>query len=153
MKKFIIVFFCLSLLPYKSVFAEYTAVDGDSIEYFGERIRLQGIDAPELYQKCWNSSGEEYFCGLEALHFLQDKIKNKKISCECEQKNDKYGRKLCECFAASENLNAEMVENGYAVSYKTEKYLSAEKSASSAKKGIWQGKFMRPAIYRALNRH
>ena len=31
--------------------AEYKAVDGDSLVRGDERIRLKGIDAPELYQE------------------------------------------------------------------------------------------------------
>ena len=37
--------------------------DGDSIKIGNSRIRLQGIDAPELKQKC-KKKNQEYSCGL-----------------------------------------------------------------------------------------
>ncbi len=41
-----------------------TAADGDSIEIAGNRIRLEGIDAPELAQTCADTQGQ--IMGLRA---------------------------------------------------------------------------------------
>jgi endonuclease YncB( thermonuclease family) len=47
--------------------------------------------------------------------------------------------------------DGKMVKSGWAVSYDNY-YNDAEATAKESKSGIWQGKFMRPELYRALNR-
>lgn len=132
--------------------ADLKVVDGDSLELDGERIRMQGIDAPEYKQSCRDENGGEYRCGLEALSYLKELIGTQKVDCRCEDKPDRYKRKLCECFVGNTNLNREMVRNGWAVAYRYEKFKKDEKYAKKHKLGIWQGKFMRPALWRSLKR-
>ncbi len=125
-------------------------VDGDSLEIRGERIRLQGIDAPEFLQKCYDANGWKFRCGHEALTYLK-KLTQGGVSCDRYGK-DKYGRSLTECFTKSGiNINREMVKQGWAVAYGGS-YLAEERQAKAAKRGIWRGKFMRPELYRALKR-
>ena len=45
-----------------------------------------------------------------------------------------------------------MVKDGYARSYRSEKFEKDEEKAEKAKLGIWQGKHMRPALYRILQK-
>lgn len=132
--------------------AEYTAVDGDSLVRGDERIRLKGIDAPELYQECYDENKIAYNCGEESLEFLQNLMNKGEVQCKCQKRRDRYKRKLCECFVSTLSLNHEMVASGYAVSYKSKKFEQDEKSAQEHKYGIWRGKFMRPSIYRSLER-
>ncbi len=132
--------------------AELYAVDGDSLEGDGRRIRLEGIDAPEYKQYCFTADNNKYDCGADSLSFLQNLMKNKKINCKCEEERDRYNRELCVCYADKLNLNKAMVKNGRAVCYRSKRYKSAEKNAKNKKLGIWQGKFMRPALYRMLLR-
>lgn len=135
-----------------AVAGNYYPVDGDSLEQNDERIRLDGIDAPELAQSCYSASGEEYACGKQALQYLQNLTKNREVDCKCLEQNDIYGRRICECFAGEVSLNEAMVAAGWAMTYRDEKYAKAEQDAQLGKRGIWQGKFMRPALYRALER-
>lgn len=37
--------------------------DGDSFIIQGRKVRLWGIDAPEYYQNCFDTEGNEYPCG------------------------------------------------------------------------------------------
>ena len=46
-----------------------------------------------------------------------------------------------------------MVKAGWAVTYRHEMFKSAEEKAKKAKSGIWQGRFMRPELYRVLKRY
>ena len=127
-------------------------VDGDSLENSSRRIRLQGIDAPEYKQKCFDKLGKKYRCGIEALDYIKKLMTGKTIRCECEAKPDRYGRELCVCYADDIEINRQMVAHGQAISYRSDRYNEEEKTAKEQKLGIWQGKFMRPELYRALKR-
>lgn len=125
-------------------------VDGDSLEVGNERLRLMNIDAPEFFQKCYDASGWKYLCGFEATEYLK-KLMSGQVRCERYGK-DRYGRSLVECYRADGmNIGQEMVRSGWATAY-NEKYQADERQARAMKKGIWQGKFMRPELYRGLKR-
>ena len=134
----------------------FEVVDGDSLQTPSRRIRLVGIDAPEYFQECEDSQGKKYKCGKQAKAYLENLIKKgyangKKLKCRTEGV-DRYNRELSVCYIGDVELNFEMVKSGNAVSYKNEKYSLVEKRAKQRSKGIWQGKFMRPEIYRAIKR-
>ena len=132
--------------------AEYKAVDGDSLMLEERRLRLDGIDAPEFTQSCFDAAGAEYLCGLKSLKYLESLMTDSVVKCDCLPEPDIYNREVCECFADEVSLNRAMVYAGYAMTYRSEKYADAEQNAKSAKRGMWQGKFMRPALFRALER-
>ena len=52
--------------PGQALEGRAAVIDGDTMEINGERIRLQGIDAPEVAQTCSKDSGKPWNCGLEA---------------------------------------------------------------------------------------
>ena len=135
-----------------SALAQVKVVDGDSLEIGDRRIRLDGIDAPEFVQTCFTALGEEYACGKEALDFVEELIKDKPVDCRCLPEKDRYGRELCECFVDDVSVNTALVQAGWAMSYRDAKYDELQAKAEAAKCGIWQGKFMRPALFRALER-
>ena len=152
MKKVFLYFFILTLLSGAVFAAEYRVVDGDSLESGERRIRLDGIDAPEFVQNCYDATDASYPCGLEALKYLENLIQDSEVQCDCLPEPDIYGREMCECFADDVSLNRAMVFGGYAVTYRSDRYAAAEQNAKEAKRGIWQGRFMRPALFRALER-
>ena len=41
-------------------------VDGDTFVIGSEKVRLQGIDAPETDQVCLNANGVRWTCGIDA---------------------------------------------------------------------------------------
>ena len=128
-------------------------VDGDSLEIDGQRIRLDGIDAPEYKQICKDATGKDYACGQKALEFAQNFIAQSEVDCQCLPEKDRYQRELCECFVNEESLNKALVTAGWAVPYRADEYSAAQKEARRYKRGIWQGKNMRPALYRILQKH
>ncbi len=123
-----------------------TAIDGDSIMYNNQDMRLFGIDAPEYHQQCLDENSKTYHCGDIAYKELQKLLKNP-TECKVITK-DRYQRKIVVC----DDVNRQMVLSGWALSYYSDKYKSEEQNAKDNKRGLWQGKFMRPDLYRALNR-
>ncbi len=149
MRLFIFLFFCLILA--NSALAYHKVVDGDSLEVDGKRVRLQGIDAPEYKQMCFDKDQKSYDCGAKATEELKKIIGKNPLKCNFLG-HDTYKRKLAICYVNDLNINKKMVEDGWALSYdfKTEGFPDEENQARLGKKGLWQGKFMRPEIYRRL---
>ena len=123
--------------------------DGDTIRIGSTRVRLAGIDAPELSQKCTIPNVAVWACGQTAKEHLQELIGGAEVSCESQGK-DRYARKLAKCFVGINNLNATMVLDGYALAYRrySTGYVWAEDYARSAKRGIWSTDFINPEQYR-----
>lgn len=121
--------------------------DGDSLSLGGERIRLWGIDAPELSQTC-RRQGQDYPCGRLARDALRRLTEGRQISCEGWQR-DRYQRLLADCSASGVDLSASQVAAGWAVAYGG--YLLEEARARNAGLGLWQGEFERPSDWRALH--
>ena len=137
--------------------AKIKVIDGDSLKIDDKEIRLIGIDSPEYFQLCKDKDNQDYECGYQAYQYLKllidSGIKNgKKLKCR-KKDTDKYHRELSECFIGKKNLNRAMVKSGNAISYWSEKYKKSENKARKNKKGIWQGRFMRPELYRILKKY
>jgi endonuclease YncB( thermonuclease family) len=126
-----------------------TVVDGDSLRMGQKRIRLEGIDAPELAQTCI-SGGRVVNCGRQARDHLRALISGRSVSCEGWQ-SDKYGRLLARCTARSIELNAAMVRDGWAVAYGDFALQQAE--AQAERRGLWQGDFELPREWRRKHAH
>lgn len=121
-----------------------TVADGDTLTVNGVRIRLKGIDAPELDQLC--RRGEEtYACGRASRSHLVQLIGGARVTCS-NQGRDRYGRVLGVCEAGGRELNRAMVESGWAVAYGG--YTAEEMRARAAPAGLWQGAFDRPLAWR-----
>ena len=57
-------------------------IDGDTIRIAGERIRLHGIDAPEMDQVCHTTRGRPYECGVVAKKALSDLLRGRTVKGE-----------------------------------------------------------------------
>lgn len=125
------------------------AVDGDTLEFDGKRVRLEGIDAPEIGQTCGRRLFGTWSCGRAAQRALDDLVHGRRI--ECESKGlDKYGRDLGICFVDGRDINAELVRQGMAwafVQY-SQSYVGAEAEARKSRAGIWQGHAEAPWTFR-----
>ena len=128
--------------------------DGDTIRIANERIRLHGIDAPEMQQKCGTETGELYQCGQTASEKLREAIGNQPVDCQFFER-DRYNRIIGTCFnAIGKNIQSWMVEGGWAVAYRrsSTRYVKEENAAREAMRGIWRGMFAMPWSWRRQNR-
>jgi len=102
-----------------------------------EKVRLIGVDAPEL------SSSECY--AIQATDFLTRLLLHKTIGLEFDvQQRDKYGRLLAYVWLGDEMVNEVLVREGYArakeyppnVRYAA-RFAQAEREAKATNRGLW----------------
>jgi endonuclease YncB( thermonuclease family) len=105
-------------------------VDGDTVdiamyhvetkEIFKYRVRLYGIDTPEKRPlKSDLNREKEIAASKQSTKALTDKLQeNNNIVTALFYKPDKYGRLLCTFYDnKGEDINAWMIQKGYAISY------------------------------------
>lgn len=123
--------------------------DGDTITALTSqkekiKIRLYGIDAPELKQPF----------GKASKRHLIDLISNNSLNIN-EKGKDKYGRTLAVLYNGDQDINAQMVIDGYAWAYDkfSKDYVAFQQNAQALKKGLWIDKdVVRPSDFRKLKK-
>lgn len=121
-----------------------TVQDGDSLRLGQIRLRLSGIDAPELSQTC-RANGARSHCGRMARAHLVALTADRPVNCTGSQQ-DRFGRLLVRCATGGIDLNRTMVRDGWAVSF--DDFPAEEAEAREAGRGLWSGEFMAPADWR-----
>jgi endonuclease YncB( thermonuclease family) len=127
-----------------------TVTDGDTIRMGETRIRLEGIDAPEISQTCTRSNGTRWRCGKASKAALIEKIGQQTVRCEISG-TDRYKRSIGTCFVGKLNLNQWMVQNGWSVAYArySKMYVADEQQARRRRLNIWSGDFEVPNEFRS----
>lgn len=136
----------------QSIVGTASVADGDSLTVAGKRVRLFGIDAPELNQTC-QKDGASWRCGEAAKAQLATLVDGQQVEC-FGQGVDQYGRVLAVCSVGRDELNRVMVEQGWALAYRTysDDYVQAEQGAKADRLGIWTSTFLQPAEFRHAKR-
>lgn len=129
----------------------FYVIDGDTLAKGGQRLRLAGIDAPELDQSCHSADDRIWPCGRVARERLEDLISSGDVECRGAEV-DRYHRRLVTCYMDHSNLNARMVGAGMAISTGLLTYQREQLRAESEKLGIWAGRFQRPSSWREEKR-
>ncbi|MGK6315008.1 thermonuclease family protein [Neorhizobium sp. DT-125] len=124
----------------------FYAIDGDTLSAGGERLRLQGIDAPELDQTCEDDRGRSWECGKEARRLLARLTADARTEC-LGRDRDRYRRLLVRCHAGTENINAVLVRRGLAIA--SGRYADEQVAARRERQGLWAGRFESPQDWRA----
>lgn len=125
--------------------------DGDSLRAGDIRIRLHGIDAPEMKQYC--QLEERYACGRSAQAYLASVLGDKALV-RCDHlETDRYGRYVMRCYHNGLDISAGMVRAGWALAYRryAQDYIADEAEAKAAKRGLWAGTFQAPWDWRRQN--
>ena len=139
-----------------SLFEVVSVTDGDTLRVLvdkkEEKVRLIGIDTPEIAQKPWGGYAKTY---LESL--LNGSGWKVKIEYDLE-KRDKYGRLLAYVRTNDGKLvNYLLVQNGYAMLYTVppnvryvDDLTSAQREAREKELGIWSKDGLKetPGTYR-----
>lgn len=122
-------------------------VDGDTIDIKTDNgtasVRLIGINAPEVSHG--ESKGECF--GDESTSHLEQLIGGSEITLEYDESQgryDKYNRILAYIYVGNDNINYQMIRDGYAREYTYETpykykndFVKAGDSAAEEKLGIW----------------
>lgn len=124
-------------LDYEIRYVAYV-IDGDTfVDKNGEKVRLIGINAPEIGERCYE----------EAKARLKELIEKKYVKLVYDVKRkDRYNRTLAYVFVNDLNVNLIMIKEGYAVVYPDRlntrflnEFYSAEKYARENKIGcLWK---------------
>lgn len=123
-------------------------VDGDTLEVAGVKVRLFGVDAPELDQLC-ERGGQPWACGQAAREALGAIIGRKRVVCAV-QDHDRYGRDVAVCETAAGDVGAALVRQGMAIAYRrySGRYVNAEAAARAEGLGLWSSVWVQPETYR-----
>lgn len=140
----------------ESVVGRASVVDGDTIDIQGERIRFNGIDAPESSQLCLDEVGNKYRCGAVSAKALADFLSTSlPVSCTVVDR-DRYGRFVGDCHLANgKSVQEWMVSSGHALDwarYSGGKYATLQEEAKNGRRGVWKGDFQEPWSWRADNK-
>lgn len=124
--------------------------DGDTIALRCDqgilKVRVWGIDAPEMGQKPWGAKSRE-----QLQDILPKKVKVKVIDV------DRYDRTVARLYAGNEDLGLALVRQGGAIVYDRYNNLSAYETAQTQAKreklGIWarSGAHQDPEAWRRVN--
>lgn len=121
----------------------FTVVDGDTLAVRGERLRLAGLDAPEIDQSCERPDGTPWPCGRVARARLSALLAG--TAPECRGRTvDRYGRPLVTCVIDGESLNARLVREGLALATGSPAYHAEQAAAKGERRGLWSGRFEMP---------
>ncbi len=133
-----------------------TVIDGDTIEIAGQRIRFNGIDAPEGQQYCDDTKGFEYACGRKAANALDGFLSASRPTRCTFVSWDQYDRYVGDCVRADgRSIQEWLVENGHALDwprYSADAFAIQQDRAKQSHRGVWQGEFQEPWEWRSAQR-
>jgi endonuclease YncB( thermonuclease family) len=132
----------------ESVFSgPFFVIDGDTLAVGPERLRLLGIDAPELRQTCLDEAQRAWACGEEARAALARLMRGELPECRGEAR-DRYRRVLVSCVSGGQTVNGRMVASGFALATGAITFRREQSGAETAHRGIWRGTFEHPRVFR-----
>ncbi|MGH1559617.1 thermonuclease family protein [Caulobacter segnis] len=109
--------------------------DGDTIRCGNERVRLFGVDAPEVRRGQTPAEPFAYDARDELIRLTRGRV-----GCRFVER-DRYGRFVGKCWSSvSPDVNAAVIRSGFATEYRRYSkglYAKAESEARSAGRGAW----------------
>jgi len=128
-------------------------LDEDSIALQGNRVRLWGIDAPELNQTCLRG-GQAWACGRDAARALDRLVVGRTVTCIVIVRDPLRRMIVGDCTLGGQSLSRWMVANGWAAVNRgqTDVYVKEEDEARAARRNIWSSHFEMPWDYKIRQR-
>lgn len=157
-RRALLVFYALTLLPTAVPAPAATTLrgpvesveTGDTLVIAGQRVRLWGIDAPDLDQPCMDGDRLPYRCGVTARMVLEALTRTREVVCGIAE-NGTDTPPLAVCRAGDSDLGALMVATGYAFDRPEVSgglYADEEAQAKARQSGLWAGAFVKPLDWR-----
>ncbi|MBQ2261141.1 MAG: thermonuclease family protein [Loktanella sp.] len=126
-------------------------IDADTFDIGGDRVRLFGIDAPEIGQPCVLNR-QQIDCGRWATDLVKAAFEGQTARCNFRE-FDRYGRHVATCEVAGRDMGQVIVSAGWAIAYRrySDLYDLDEKAAAVAGRGLWSATMEEPESYRATS--
>ncbi|AYV45180.1 nuclease [Caulobacter flavus] len=109
--------------------------DGDTFRCDGERVRLFGVDAPEVKRGQTPAEPFAYEARDELIRLTRGHVACRMVE------TDRYGRFVGKCWShATTDINAALIRSGFATEYRRYSkgvYRRAEQQAKEARRGQW----------------
>ncbi|KPF95333.1 nuclease [Rhodopseudomonas sp. AAP120] len=132
--------------------ADVVVKDAATLQLGGVTYRLEGIDAPELDQRCINEFADPSACGLEARDAAVKLIAGRAVTCRDLGPDPAFsGRRVGACTIAGDgsNLSQRLVQAGLALNADPKgRFAADETKAKEARLALWRGCFVAPASFR-----
>lgn len=112
--------------------------DGDTLRCGNERVRLFGVDAPEVRRGQTPAEPFAYDARDELIRLTRGRVGCRFVD------RDRYGRFVGKCWSSmTPDVNAAVIRSGFATEYRRYSkgaYARAEGEARSAQRGAWGGR-------------
>lgn len=130
----------------------FRVIEGDTVALGSLKIRLVGIDAPEMAQQCNGADGALWECAAEAEDRIRDLLRNaEQVECFSNDR-DNYGHYIASCQADGQDVGAQLVAEGLAWPDQEQGYYRPEMEAARAESlGVWQADTPTPWEWRDQN--
>ena len=153
MFRYLSLILCLASPAVADIDGRIHVIDGDTFDVGRVRVRLYGVDAPEVAQTCDDAQGRAWPCGAFVKEEIARRFEGATATCQ-EIDRDRYGRSVARCFVQGRDIGEEIVGDGLAQAYRrySMDYDLAEKSAQVLGLGLWAGTMQTPAEFRADQR-
>ena len=116
----------------------------------GYQVYLLGVDSVEHGQTC-AIGARSWDCWAAAFRQLETIVGEGTLSCDLVVGPDAQGRVIAVCAVNGEDVGLRFVESGFglALPMETTRYDAAQAEARAAARGLWQGGFVAPVIWRS----
>lgn len=124
-------------------------IDGDTIDVGDVRVRLHGIDAPEMAQTCKTEQGVKWTCGRWVTEQVTALFAGNPARCE-RLGEDRYRRTVARCTVFGQDMSLGIVNAGLAFAYRkyTQDYAVAEEFAAARDIGLHASQVETPSQFR-----
>lgn len=129
----------------------FQVVDGDTVRFGSQVVRLFGIDAPKKGQTCDDGQWDPAPLAKRAL---EEFIAGRPVTCKQVELDARGNRPVAQCFAGDDDLQALMVSAGWAWSSGrySDRYAPEERDAAARKAGVHGHRCLPPLQWRAPQR-